>query len=84
MVELEEQADIIETQMEDKARLIKQKNELNNLMRTVENNIEPKRFKALSTRGGAVCNPHEVTQKSVEEELLDFESTLPDPRSAKC
>ena len=31
--------------MEEKARLIKQKNELTNLMRTVENNVEPRRFK---------------------------------------
>ena len=31
--------------MEEKARLIKQKNELTNLMKTVENNVEPRRFK---------------------------------------
>ena len=45
MLELEDQEDQIEVHMEEKARLIKQKNELTNLMRTVENNVEPRRFK---------------------------------------
>ena len=54
--------------MEEKARLIKQKNELTNLMKTVENNIEPKRFKAM-------MGPN----SSLTDELLDFDSGLPDP-----
>ena len=70
LVQLEEQADEIEDQMEEKARLIKQKNELTNLMKTVENNIEPKRFKAMM--GGSVGT-------SLTDELLDFDSGLPDP-----
>jgi hypothetical protein len=53
--------------MEEKARLIKQKNELTNLMKTVENNIEPKRFKTTLGIG------------SLTDELLDFDSGLPDP-----
>ena len=46
LIQLEDQANEIESQMEEKARLIKQKNELTNLLKTVQNNIEPRRFKA--------------------------------------
>jgi len=52
LVELEEHGDNIESQMEEKARLLKQKNELSNLMKTVEHNIEPKRFKSMLGGGG--------------------------------
>lgn len=52
LVELEEQGDNIENQMEEKARLLKQKHELSNLMKSVENNVEPKRFKTVL--GGAM------------------------------
>lgn len=55
--------------MEEKARLIKQKNELTNLMKTVENNIEPKRFR--TSMGG-------VVSRQTTDELLDFD-VLPDP-----
>lgn len=50
--------------MEEKARLIKQKNELTNLMKTVENNIEPKRFR--TSMGG-------VISRQTTDELLDFD-----------
>ena len=56
----------MEEQMEEKARLIKQKNELTNLMKTVENNIEPKRFKTMMGSGS-----------SLTDELLDFDH-IPD------
>ena len=63
--------------MEEKARLIKQKNELTNLMKTVENNIEPKRFKAmLGNSGGGVGGTNSST---ITDELLDFDSVLSDP-----
>ena len=60
MLELEEQEDQIEAHMEEKARLIKQKNELTNLMRTVENNVEPRRFK---TSMGSSTIPTNTTPK---------------------
>ena len=82
LIDLEEQEDDIESQMEEKARLIKQKNELTNLMKTVENNIEPKRFKTmLGGSGGANGAGVGVGTNSslVTDELLDFDSVLPDP-----
>ena len=75
LIELEEQEDDIESQMEEKARLIKQKNELTNLMKTVENNIEPKRFKTMLGQTQGTGN-----QATLTDELLDFDSmVLPDP-----
>ena len=69
--------------MEEKARLIKQKNELTNLMKTVENNIEPKRFKTMvgSTNlpSANQQNQNTATATTLTDELLDFESGLPDP-----
>ncbi len=53
LVDLEEQGDEIEEFMEIKSRLIKQKGELSNLIKTVENNIEPKRFKSMIGAGRA-------------------------------
>ena len=70
MIELEEQADEIETQMEEKARLIKQKNELTNLMKSVSYNIEPKRFRTSMGLGG--------NNRQAVDELLDFDG-LADP-----
>ena len=84
--------------MEEKARLLKQKNELSNLMKTVANNIEPKRFKSLV--GGAQGQSHhkehhhqpassasQTTQAAPpNDELLEFDSSthLPtEPSSAK-
>ena len=52
--------------MEEKAMVLKQKNELTNLMKTVENNIEPKRFRAA------------MGPNSMSDELLDFDSGLPE------
>lgn len=60
--------------MEEKARLLKQKNELTNLMKTVENNIEPKRFKSMMGGNGTTA-----TSTTITDELLDFDSVLPDP-----
>ena len=59
--------------MEEKARLLKQKNELTNLMKTVENNIEPKRFKSMLGGGGS-----NTISTTITDELLDFDSVLPD------
>ena len=84
LIDLEEQEDDIESQMEEKARLIKQKNELTNLMKTVENNIEPKRFKTMlgssGGAGGAGVGVGAGTNSSlITDELLDFDGMLPDP-----
>ena len=54
--------------MEEKARLLRQKNELNNLMKTVENNIEPKRFKSAVGRNGTTSDSH--------IDLQDFDSSF--------
>ena len=70
LIELEEQADEIEEQMEEKARLLKQKNELSNLMKTVENNIEPKRFKAMRGANG------QNGSSNFADQLLDFDSGI--------
>jgi len=78
LVDLEEQGDEIEEQMEEKARLIKQKSELSNLIKTVEINIEPKRFKTMMGGGGG-----SHTQSVATDELLDFESNLPESSSSK-
>ena len=83
LIDLEEQEDDIESQMEEKARLIKQKNELTNLMKTVENNIEPKRFKTMlgssGGAGGAGVGVGAGTNSLITDELLDFDGMLPDP-----
>ena len=63
--------------MEEKARLLRQKNELSNLMKTVENNIEPKRFKAAvgkSSNAGV----------DFLDELQDFEANVPVDKSEKA
>ena len=67
LVKLEEQADQIEELMEEKARLLRQKNELTNLMKTVENNIEPKRFKSAVGKSAAPADGL--------DELHDFDSS---------
>ena len=62
--------------MEEKARLLRQKNELSNLMKTVENNIEPKRFKsAVGKSGGG---------PEIFDELQDFDSNLPPDKPEKA
>lgn len=53
--------------MEEKARLLRQKNELTNLMKTVENNIEPKRFKSAVGKSAAPADGL--------DELHDFDSS---------
>ena len=53
--------------MEEKARLLRQKNELTNLMKTVENNIEPKRFKTAVGKSAAPADGL--------DELHDFDSS---------
>ena len=61
--------------MEEKARLIKQKNELTNLMKTVENNVEPKRFKAM--RGGSNNSGVSSTfNNNFADQLLDFDGGM--------
>ena len=67
LVKLEEQADQIEELMEEKARLLRQKNELSNLMKSVENNIEPRRF-----LGGGHSN-----RGPVVDQLEDFDTNFP-------
>ena len=61
--------------MEEKARLLRQKNELSNLMKTVENNIEPKRFKSAVGKS--------ATGSEFIDELQDFDSNLPPDKPEK-
>ena len=79
LVQLEEQAEQIEEHLEEKARLLKQKNELTNLMKTVENNIEPRRYTSMvGNTGGLTCSNGDGNGL-LTDELLDFDSGLPDP-----
>ena len=84
LVELEEQGDNIENQMEEKARQLKQRHELQNLMKSVEINVEPKRFKAML--GGANGQSSSLINPSLgvdSEQVLDFESAIHEPSKCK-